>query len=185
MPVCPARPSTMYSTAKRKLFGIAYGETEKESQPPPSGLPCEPLREDTKSYIWRVACRLNPVPSKPWTWKKQFSFRLLFPECKPSEPSFRRSEDKNGWSCWLFCWPKNTKIVKKLEKHRISKWNAVFLVEISGIEPLTSWMPFKRSPSWAIPPYSVAVRQLLYYSTYDRKVNTFFWFFYFFDPHRF
>ena len=30
-----------------------------------------------------------------------------------------------------------------------------FLVEISGIEPLTSWMPFKRSPSWAIPPYAV------------------------------
>ena len=29
----------------------------------------------------------------------------------------------------------------------------LFLVEISGIEPLTSWMPFKRSPSWAIPPY--------------------------------
>ena len=28
------------------------------------------------------------------------------------------------------------------------------LVEISGIEPLTSWMPFKRSPSWAIPPFS-------------------------------
>ena len=27
------------------------------------------------------------------------------------------------------------------------------VVEISGIEPLTSWMPFKRSPSWAIPPY--------------------------------
>ena len=26
------------------------------------------------------------------------------------------------------------------------------LVEISGIEPLTSWMPFRRSPSWAIPP---------------------------------
>ena len=26
---------------------------------------------------------------------------------------------------------------------------------ISGIEPLTSWMPFKRSPSWAIPPYSI------------------------------
>ena len=27
------------------------------------------------------------------------------------------------------------------------------LVEISGIEPLTSWMPFKRSPSWAIAPH--------------------------------
>ena len=27
---------------------------------------------------------------------------------------------------------------KKLEKHRISIRNAVFLVEISGIEPLTS-----------------------------------------------
>ena len=48
------------------------------------------------------------------------------------------------------------------------------LVEISGIEPLTSWMPFKRSPSWAIPPYSVAVRQLLYYSTDAKKVNRFF-----------
>ena len=31
--------------------------------------------------------------------------------------------------------------------------NQVFLVEIIGIEPMTSWMPFKRSPSWAIPPY--------------------------------
>ena len=31
------------------------------------------------------------------------------------------------------------------------------MVEISGIEPLTSWMPFKRSPSWAIPPNSIAV----------------------------
>ena len=29
------------------------------------------------------------------------------------------------------------------------------VVEISGIEPLTSWMPFKRSPSWAIPPYII------------------------------
>ena len=39
------------------------------------------------------------------------------------------------------------------------------MVEISGIEPLTSWMPFKRSPSWAIPPYCVRdCRQLLYYS---------------------
>ena len=46
------------------------------------------------------------------------------------------------------------------------------MVEISGIEPLTSWMPFKRSPSWAIPPYlivvCVSVRQLLYYSM-DRE----------------
>ena len=26
------------------------------------------------------------------------------------------------------------------------------LVELRGIEPRTSWMPFKRSPSWAIAP---------------------------------
>ena len=26
------------------------------------------------------------------------------------------------------------------------------MVEIRGFEPLTSWMPFKRSPNWAIPP---------------------------------
>ena len=25
-------------------------------------------------------------------------------------------------------------------------------MEIVGFEPMTSWMPFKRSPSWAIPP---------------------------------
>ena len=36
-------------------------------------------------------------------------------------------------------------------KHDVFKVFRI-LVEISGIEPLTSWMPFKRSPSWAIPP---------------------------------
>ena len=45
-------------------------------------------------------------------------------------------------------------MVSKNEKKSLK--NVVFsrlcMVEISGIEPLTSWMPFKRSPSWAIPP---------------------------------
>ena len=36
--------------------------------------------------------------------------------------------------------------------HTFGLCESLFLVEISGIEPLTSWMPFKRSPSWAIPP---------------------------------
>ena len=38
------------------------------------------------------------------------------------------------------------------EKRLETKVSSLFMVEISGIEPLTSWMPFKRSPSWAIPP---------------------------------
>ena len=37
-----------------------------------------------------------------------------------------------------------------------SPWNqhstGFFVVEMRGIEPLTSWMPFKRSPKWATPP---------------------------------
>ena len=32
--------------------------------------------------------------------------------------------------------------------------DAVFaLVEITGLEPVTSWLPVKHSPSWAIPPW--------------------------------
>ena len=57
----------------------------------------------------------------------------------------------------LLCW-------KSCEKKRKNRQNLTIstvlprphgqMVEISGIEPLTSWMPFKRSPSWAIPPWS-------------------------------
>ena len=50
------------------------------------------------------------------------------------------------------------------------------LVEISGIEPLTSWMPFKRSPSWAIPPYELFAElfrtKLLIFDAILRKVLT-------------
>ena len=61
---------------------------------------------------------------------------------------------------------------KTLENQRFS---SVFMVEISGIEPLTSWMPFKRSPSWAIPPYSVVLSDsLCIISSVFRFVNTFF-----------
>ena len=31
----------------------------------------------------------------------------------------------------------------------------VFMVETVGIEPMTSWLPVKRSPSWATPPYLI------------------------------
>ena len=56
-----------------------------------------------------------------------------------------------------------------------------FLVEISGIEPLTSWMPFKRSPSWAIPPSDsrFSTARLLYQNA-ARIVNTCFAVFLFF-----
>ena len=36
----------------------------------------------------------------------------------------------------------STKQAEKYRKTLNFKWNRVFLVEISGIEPLTSWMPF-------------------------------------------
>ncbi len=34
----------------------------------------------------------------------------------------------------------------------------VYLVEDSGIEPLTSWMQIRRSPSWANPPWKMGGR---------------------------
>ena len=46
-------------------------------------------------------------------------------------------------------------MVLKQPATRLGLVAGCFLVEISGIEPLTSWMPFKRSPSWAIPPCSI------------------------------
>ena len=36
------------------------------------------------------------------------------------------------------------------------------LVENSGIEPLTSWLPVMRSPSWANPPYRVSQRRNIF-----------------------
>ena len=46
-------------------------------------------------------------------------------------------------------------LIGKTKATRFWPCGLLFLVEISGIEPLTSWMPFKRSPSWAIPPCSI------------------------------
>ena len=40
------------------------------------------------------------------------------------------------------------------------------LVELSGIEPLTSWMPFKRSPSWAITPFKYLQKYAIFESDY-------------------
>ena len=59
----------------------------------------------------------------------------------------------------------NKSTTRQKQKHRKNKkkvpnlydselFPSMYLVEISGIEPLTSWMPFKRSPSWAIPPWA-------------------------------
>ena len=46
--------------------------------------------------------------------------------------------------------------IKQNKKSPVSQTNGLnkrfLLVEIRRIELLTSWMPFKRSPSWAIPP---------------------------------
>ena len=37
------------------------------------------------------------------------------------------------------------------------------LVETIGIEPTTSWMPFKRSPRWATPPFVLSASLKLFY----------------------
>ena len=54
--------------------------------------------------------------------------------------------------------PKKGKSLETLEFQGSSLFTHLTrLVEISGIEPLTSWMPFKRSPRWRgnIPPLSL------------------------------
>ena len=48
----------------------------------------------------------------------------------------------------------------------------LFLVEISGIEPLTSWMPFKRTPSWAIHPHSIPRHFLPHFTRNDLIFTT-------------
>ena len=40
------------------------------------------------------------------------------------------------------------------------------MVEMRGIEPLTSWMPFKRSPGWATPPYIESPFVRVYFKLY-------------------
>ena len=45
------------------------------------------------------------------------------------------------------------KIIYDLKKLKVS-----ILVEDSGIEPLTSWMQIRRSPSWANPPETMVGR---------------------------
>ena len=46
-----------------------------------------------------------------------------------------------------------------------SKITKCFVVEDSGIEPLTSWMQIRRSPSWANPPVKMVGRERLELST--------------------
>ena len=50
-----------------------------------------------------------------------------------------------------------SKASKRLWKRLVFKRKQAFLVEISGIEPLTSWLPVMRSPSWAIPPSGITI----------------------------
>ena len=52
-------------------------------------------------------------------------------------------------------WFESHKRLNEVLSFKSASVNLFLMVEISGIEPLTSWMPFKRSPSWAIPPYII------------------------------
>ena len=69
---------------------------------------------------------------------------------------------------------------KKPRNHVVSRF---FLVENSGIEPLTSWLPVKRSPSWANPPGQFVLNlfrslgTIASISGHPLFVNTFFIFF--------
>ena len=47
-------------------------------------------------------------------------------------------------------WFKQKKKVRELAQQ--ASLRTFYLVETIGIEPTTSWMPFKRSPKWATPP---------------------------------
>ena len=100
------------------------------------------------------------------SWQR--SMIIYLPRMK--KPCFSLDENKNS--------PHSTRMGAVL--CRVDQWITVkqkrsetyvsdLLVEISGIEPLTSWMPFKRSPSWAIPPYLFVERSgrpnELYFST--------------------
>ena len=73
----------------------------------------------------------------------------------------------NFWTRFLWCFLKADK------QKRPATCVAGLLVEISGIEPLTSWMPFKRSPKRYVytPPWLVLGRC----NKYDNTMEKFSW----------
>ena len=99
------------------------------------------LSQYTTSFIAFQCLGIRHTPLNAWIMhRKKFSVQIKFLlECSSIRTFmivhlFEQSDidiDKNIYN------------VKKLK---------VFLVEDSGIEPLTSWMQIRRSPSWANPP---------------------------------
>ena len=69
---------------------------------------------------------------------------------------FEQSDIDIVWLFLLFEQSKLIFIIYNLKKLKVSK-----LVEDSGIEPLTSWMQIRRSPSWANPPWKMVGRARL------------------------
>ena len=65
---------------------------------------------------------------------------------------FEQSDIDIVWLFLLFEQSKLIFIIYNLKKLKVS------MVEDSGIEPLTSWMQIRRSPSWANPPWKMVGR---------------------------
>ena len=68
---------------------------------------------------------------------------------------FEQSDIDIVWLFLLFEQSKLIFIIYNLKKLKVS------MVEDSGIEPLTSWMQIRRSPSWANPPWKMVGRARL------------------------
>ena len=94
------------------------------------------LSQYTTSFIVLQCQGIRQSPLNAWFIhrKKFFCYKLNFCfDC------FQKNMKTIGYRYWY-----NIYDLKKL--------NVSILVEDSGIEPLTSWMQIRRSPSWANPP---------------------------------
>ena len=79
-----------------------------------------------------------------WIKFLEYSFKRIFVIVH----LFEQSDIDIVWLLILIEQSKLIFIIYNLKKLKVS------MVEDSGIEPLTSWMQIRRSPSWANPPWS-------------------------------
>ena len=98
----------------------------------------------------------------------------LFPACipytmtyyysTPNKYQFQILSEKNYTiKTYFFSRLKGVNIVtilllQSLTKQILCKYCCIKnVVEITGLEPVTFWLPVRHSPSWAIPPYNVDI----------------------------
>ena len=73
----------------------------------------------------------------------------------------------------LYVWPSCPYVqynIYLVKHYKLYKQNITWWVEPDGIEPTTSWMPFKRSPNWAMAPFLISIN--FFQTTFPKTFGT-------------